>query len=219
MFSRQGLTIKYLAVAERYEVVFDFSRYAGRVIELRNLDEVGGFGTDEDYEKTGSVMRFVVGETLSEPDTSVVPEVLRDVPFPPPPSDNVDHAFRFHRSNSDWLINGVGFADVQNRILADVPLDTVEVWELENGSGGWTHPIHVHLVDFKVIDRWVNDDDDDDEEGDDNDDDESGGERGVLPYEQEGLKDVVWLARHETVRVEAHYAPVSNGFLLVCHVS
>ena len=31
--------------------------------------------------------------------------------------------------------------------------DDVEIWELENKSGGWFHPLHIHLVDFKILDR------------------------------------------------------------------
>jgi bilirubin oxidase len=46
-------------------------------------------------------------------------------------------------SNGEWLINGVGFADVQNRVLAKPPRGKVELWELENGSGGWSHPVSI----------------------------------------------------------------------------
>lgn len=70
-------------MAERYEVVSDFSSYAGSTIDLRNLERVGGIGVEDDFENTGKVMRFVVSSELSEPDTSLVPEVLREVPSPP----------------------------------------------------------------------------------------------------------------------------------------
>lgn len=177
-------------MAERYEIIFDFSAYAGTTIELRNLDEVGGFGVDDDFENTDKVMRFNVSPNPpTEPDTSVIPATLRDVPFPPSTA-GIDHSFRFNRRQGEWRINGIGFADIENRVLANVPRGTVERWELENNSGGWTHPIHVHLVDFRVVSR--------------------DGDRGVLPYEAAGLKDTVWLARGETVQVEAHYAPVSS---------
>lgn len=86
----------------------------------------------------------------------------------------------------------MGFADIENRILANVPRGTVEIWELENNSGEWSHPIHIHLVDFRILSR--------------------NGDRGVLPYEEAGLKDVVWLGRGESALVEAHYAPVSRQF-------
>ncbi|EJT77352.1 hypothetical protein GGTG_07264 [Gaeumannomyces tritici R3-111a-1] len=189
----------YIANAERYEVVFDFSQFAGQAVDLRNLPKAGGVGVEDDYDDTDKVMRFVVSSAVTAPDTSLVPAKLRTVPFPTARNGkSIYHHFRFHRTNSEWRINGVGFADVQNRILGNVPRGTVEIWELENSSGGWSHPIHIHLVDFKVLGR-------------------SGSDRGVMPYEAVGLKDVVWLGRGETVLVEAHYAPWDGVYMFHCH--
>lgn len=147
-----------MAVAERYEIVFDFSQYAGQTIYLRNIQDAGGgewrsillsrqariilteaVGVDEEYENTDKVMKFIVSNTPVS-DASQVPSTLRNVPFPPA-SSGIDHHFRFHRSNGEWQINNVGFSDAANRILAKVPRGKVEIWELENSSGGWTHPI------------------------------------------------------------------------------
>ena len=114
-------------------------------------------------------MRFVVSNTPVT-DTSTVPSSLAVVNFPPPAGPTVDHHFKFDRSGGDWRINDVVFSDVANRVLANVPRGTVELWELENGGGGWSHPIHIHLVDFKVVSR-TND-----------------AGRTVLPYEAAGLK-------------------------------
>ncbi|KAI6281266.1 hypothetical protein MCOR27_004293 [Pyricularia oryzae] len=191
----------YVSSGERYEVVVDFAQYAGQSIEIRNIPDVDNLGTDRNYEKTGQVMKINVAEasTLAEPDTSVVPSRLRAVNFPSG-GNGIDHSFRFHRSRSEWLINGVGFSDVNNRVLANVPRGTVEIWELENVSGAWTHPIHMHLVDFRIISR------------------QGGGRNGVVePYESKGLKDVVWLARNEKVLVEAHYAPWDGVYMFHCH--
>lgn len=183
-------------MAERYEIVFDFSPYAGQSIDLRNLDDVGGVGTDDDFTNTNKLMRFEVG-AVPVTDSSTVPATLRSIPAAT--GATIKHHFRFHRSNGQWLINDVGFADVANRVLAKVPRGTVESWELENGSGGWTHPIHVHLVDFRVVQR-------------------SGGRSiASLPYESAGLKDVVWLAKGETAIVEAHYAPWDGVYMFHCH--
>lgn len=183
-------------MAERYEIVFDFSPYKGQTLELRNLEKVGGIGTDDDYENTHKVMRLVVSSDAVN-DDSTVPSKLRDIPFSKPDAISVNHHFRFHRTNGEWRINGVGFADAANRVLAKVPRGTVEIWELENSSGGWTHPIHVHLVDFLVLDR--------------------DGRRGTMPYESAGLKDVVWLGKGETVRVAAIYAPFDGVYMFHCH--
>lgn len=177
-------------MAERYEIVFDFSPFAGESIEIHNFDRVGSRGVEDDFAETDKIIRFNVSpDSPATEDTSVVPDALRDVPFPPR-SNNIDHLFRFHRRQSEWRINGVGFANVGNRILANVPRGTVEIWELDNRSGGWSHPVHIHLVDFRIL--WRD------------------GDRGVQPYEEAGLKDVVWLGRGEKVRVEAHYAPVRS---------
>nr|Q12737.1 RecName: Full=Bilirubin oxidase; Flags: Precursor [Albifimbria verrucaria]BAA02123.1 bilirubin oxidase [Albifimbria verrucaria]BAA03166.1 bilirubin oxidase [Albifimbria verrucaria] len=192
-------SLLYISMAERYEVVFDFSDYAGKTIELRNLGgSIGGIGTDTDYDNTDKVMRFVVADDTTQPDTSVVPANLRDVPFPSP-TTNTPRQFRFGRTGPTWTINGVAFADVQNRLLANVPVGTVERWELINAGNGWTHPIHIHLVDFKVISRTS-----------------GNNARTVMPYES-GLKDVVWLGRRETVVVEAHYAPFPGVYMFHCH--
>lgn len=187
----------YVSNGERYEVVFDFTDFAGKAIELRNLASAGGIGVEDDYLDTDKVMRFIVGSTPVT-DLSVVPDTLRSVPFPTSTTpDVINHHFRFHRSGGEWMINDVVFADADNRVLANVPRGTVEIWELENSSGGWTHPIHVHLVDFRVLERR--------------------GDRGVLSYEEAGLKDVVWLGKSETVVVEAHYAPWDGVYMFHCH--
>jgi bilirubin oxidase len=184
------------AVAERWEIVFDFSTYAGQTILLRNDQQSNGIGVDEEYTNTDKVMQFKVSGTAVT-DTSKVPTNLRTVPFPPA-SSGIDHEFQFHHSNSQWLINDVGFADAANRILAKVPRGKVEIWKLVNKSGGWTHPVHVHLVDFRILSR-------------------TGGDRGVEAYESAGLKDVVWLAKNEEVLVEAHYAPWNGVYMFHCH--
>lgn len=29
----------------------------------------------------------------------------------------------------------------------------MEIWEFVNNGGGWVHPIHTHLTDFKILSR------------------------------------------------------------------
>lgn len=123
----------YVSVAERYEIVFDFSAFAGETIELKNFPKANGIGTDDDYINTDKVMRFTVAKDPVSDDSSV-PQTLRAPTAPletnSPASSGIDHHFRFHRTNSEWRINGVGFADAKNRILANVPRGKIEIWEL-----------------------------------------------------------------------------------------
>jgi bilirubin oxidase len=111
----------------------------------------------------------------------------------------VDRSFRFERSNGQWQINGVTWSQANNRIMAKPQRGAIEVWQLENKSGGWSHPIHIHLIDFQVIQR-------------------TGGiNRGVEPYEAVALKDVVWLGPNEKVLVIARYAPWDGVYMFHCH--
>jgi bilirubin oxidase len=186
-----------ISMAERWEMIFDFSAFAGKNITVKNARDVQH---DEDYNSTDKVMRFVVGKDAPK-DTSNngnPPTDLRTVPFPPNNGGKIDRSFKFHRSNGEWQVNGVTFADVKNRILAKPPRGAIEIWQLENGAGGWSHPVHIHLVDFQILSR-------------------TGGKRGVLNYEKEALKDVVLLGEGEAVTVIARYAPYDGVYMFHCH--
>ncbi|EFQ34809.1 multicopper oxidase [Colletotrichum graminicola M1.001] len=190
----QSVTELYISMAERYEIVLDFSFSKGQNITMHNTRS---FAADIDYLHTDKVMHFVAGDNTVS-DTTSVPSALRTVPFPKDKA-GIDQHFRFERQGGSWRINGVTFADVNNRVLARPKRGTIEVWELENSSGGWSHPIHIHLVDCRVVKR-VN-----------------GRSNVVFPYESQGLKDVVCLGPGETVTVEVRYAPWPGVYMFHFH--
>jgi bilirubin oxidase len=177
-----------IAMAERYEIVIDFDKYEGKNLTLMNERN---FQTNEDYPATDKVLRFVVGKKLSSDGNGEIPSALGVLNMPGEHT-TIDHSFTFERTNGQWLINGVGFEDIPNRILAFPKQGKVERWELINKSGGWSHPIHIHLIDFQVVKR-------------------SGGRGVVEPYEAAALKDVVYLGMNERVELVANYAPWSGG--------
>ncbi|KAG9960498.1 oxidase cueO precursor, partial [Aureobasidium melanogenum] len=184
-----------ISMAERWEVVFDFSSYAGQNITLKNT---GNVAADDDFDGTDRVMRFMVGNSVSDnSNNGPLPATLRSVPLPPAKT-GVDRSYEFMRSNGEWQVNGVVWADVQDRVIAKPERGAVERWELINSAGGWSHPIHIHLIDFQVVSR-------------------TGGTRGVLPYEQTALKDVVWLNKNEKVQVLARYGPWDGLYMFHCH--
>ncbi|MGH2942747.1 MAG: multicopper oxidase family protein [Solirubrobacteraceae bacterium] len=186
-------------MAERYEVVIDFSKYRiGQRVVMQNVSPKNNI----DHETTGVVMAFdVVGDAT---DTSG-----NEVPYDLNPrmhvmgleeSDSVrTRRFRFERGNGQWLINDTTWADVVNsdyqKVLANPGFEDVEIWELENRSGGWFHPIHIHLVDFKVLDR-----------------------NGRPPEDYErGPKDVVYVGENETVRVIMRFEHEQGRYMMHCH--
>jgi bilirubin oxidase len=84
-------------------------------------------------------MKFVVGDTVKDnTNNDPIPTDLRNVPLPPAKS-TVDRSYKFERSNGEWQVNGVTWADVEDRVIAKPERGSVERWELINSAGGWSH--------------------------------------------------------------------------------
>lgn len=161
------------APAERYEVVIDFSGLnVGDRVTLLNQAAEGAMR---------EVMQFVVDRKVT--DTTPIPSRLNDVRFPDPSKVVQRRHFRFERSGSEWVINGKTYES--SRIDARPRIGDTELWTLENSSGGWSHPVHIHMVDFQIRSR-----------------------NGRPPFAYErGLKDMVYLGPNETAQVLIHFSP------------
>ena len=61
------------------------------------------------------------------------------------------------RKHGLWTINGETWEDVEatgfRRVLGNPKPYDVEIWDLVNKSGGWFHPLHIHLIDAQIIGR------------------------------------------------------------------
>jgi bilirubin oxidase len=179
------------SVAERWEVVFDFSPYAGQNITLRNVA-----GIDyNDYIETDKIMRFVVGNTVTDnSNNGDVPSSLRNIPDMPDSMNERTFTWDF---NGLWTINGRPWEEARNRIITKPPVGSTEIWTLQNTSPA-PHPVHVHLVDMEIISR-------------------TGGRNTVYEYEKAGQKDVFWLGQGETVKVKATFQPWDGLYMFHCH--
>jgi len=195
----QKMTSFRHGVAERYEVVIDFAKYSpGQRIELRNRSPKNSVN----YTNTNKVMAFEVTGDAFDPSDNEVPATL----YPgSPPMQWAESAavatrkFDFGRSGGQWTINKTTWEDVVKskfkKVLASPLTDTVEVWELKNGSGGWHHPAHIHFVDFRILSR-----------------------NGKPPMAHErGPKDVVYLGENETVRVLVGFHGGRGRYMMHCH--
>ncbi|MEJ5867091.1 multicopper oxidase family protein [Pseudokineococcus sp. 5B2Z-1] len=198
----QPVTSYRHAGAERYEVLVDFSRYApGTSIDLVNLSNKNNV----DYDHTGKVMRFtVVADGDLPPDSpgsrtlAAMPDLL--VPSEPMllrPEDATNKLrMRLERDDTTNLfeINGRSWEEVQDsdyrRVLTAAEIGEVGLWEVENRTGGgWFHPLHVHLVDFRVLSR-----------------------NGKAPFAHEqGPKDVVYVGEAETVQLLMRFSTRPAG--------
>lgn len=92
-----------IAMAERYEIVIDFDKYKNTNLTLMNERK---FQTNTDYPATDRVLRFVVGDQVSNWDgNGDIQSHLSDLAIPAAHSI-VDYSFDFQRTNGQWLING-----------------------------------------------------------------------------------------------------------------
>lgn len=188
-----------ISMGERYEIVVDFSGVKGQNITLGNKLSIPQI---QDFENTDKVMRFVVGNDVSDSSNNgAVPSTLNpDIAFPKKKNmTKVDQTFNFQMGgDATWTINGVAFSDPNARVLARPPQGSVELWEVRHTGGPGVHPVHIHLVNLQIVSR-------------------SGGTRGLLPYETAGLKDTVLLQPGETVHVLAYYGPWNGLYMFHCH--
>jgi FtsP/CotA-like multicopper oxidase with cupredoxin domain len=156
-----------IGVAERTDVIIDFRQFAGKSIFLENrLNEVNGQGPivpSECLDANGNpkpqilpagkghfLLRFDV-DSHSVADDSKEPEEMRfyDLPEIVPP--RITRSLRFDRLNGQWSINSK-FIDCEE-IRFTVQQNSVENWILENQSGDWTHPIHIHFEEHRILSR------------------------------------------------------------------
>jgi FtsP/CotA-like multicopper oxidase with cupredoxin domain len=143
-------------MAERYEVIIDFSKVGQRVI-LKNL----GLPNNVEYGSVKDIMAFdVVGPATSQVGNAEPPPVLNpnmDVMGVPGGPTTPGRTFELVRKNGMWTVNGQTWVDVidadYGAPLASPAPGATEVWEIKNTSSGWFHPFHIHLVDFRILDR------------------------------------------------------------------
>ncbi len=185
------------AGAERYEFLIDFRKYApGTKIELKNLSNPNNV----DYDHTNKIMRFeVVADSPDAPGSktiTAVPDLLANseaMSLTEGQATNKLH-LKLERGNGEYQINGKTWHDVEasgfKQVLTTAKPDEVGLWTIENGTGGgWFHPLHIHLVDFKIVSR---------------------NGRPGFAYEQ-GPKDVVYVGEGETVKVLMKFTLQKGG--------
>ena len=210
-----------LAPAERADVVVDFSHFrAGTELYLVNEGPDEPFGGGEpgsefefaDPRTTGQVMRFTVVDRVGR-DTSEHPGQLT---LPAPPSTGVatrTRALAITEADSDVLLDVGPRAAFLGVMDGDVPVplgwdETItenprkgdsEIWELHNTTED-AHPIHLHLVQFEVLDRTAP------------------GQPARPPEVNEtGRKDTVIAYPGEVTRIRAHFDK-RGLFVWHCHI-
>ena len=139
------LSTLIIAPAERADIIIDFSYCSNESLALVNADP---------DPHTSQVMQFRVNIPLANEDKSKIPDIL----YPVMPIDK-----KLASMNRELRVAGGVDSYGRPMLLLDnkmwddpvserIKLDSIEIWNLVNITA-FPHPIHVHLVQFQILDR------------------------------------------------------------------
>lgn len=147
------LTNLFIAPAERADLVVDFSSLKpGTVLSLTN-DAKAPYpsGTPADPQTVGQIMQFRVVAPKAA-DNSTLPAKLADIPAPQQPL-TVRRLTLNEIEGAGGPLMGLLDNAMWDHPISETPASTTtEMWEFINLTAD-THPVHLHLVHFRLVDR------------------------------------------------------------------
>ena len=129
------------------------------------------------------------------PDQSVVPSVM--IPNPIVGASQKTRSFEFDRGRDGlWEINGELFdPDV---ISFTIRQNAIETWNLDGGRRDWSHPVHIHFEEFRILKR--------------------DGSASNVPANEQGRKDVVNIGNfHLSAQVKMQFRDFLGHYPMHCH--
>jgi spore coat protein A, manganese oxidase len=150
------LRMHYLIVSpgERFDIVIDFSEHKGANLAITN-DAPAPYARGGEIVPT-DVMLFKVTKPLSGADTSEVPQTLSQfVPLDAAQAvrERVLALTEMDRASDGYTM--IGLLDKKHwddPISEDPKAGSTEIWSFANTTGD-VHPMHLHLVQFQVLNR------------------------------------------------------------------
>lgn len=198
------ITHTVLSVAERADIIIDFSQFApGTVVYLENrMEQTDGRGPTGDTFPAGAgtyLLKFIVDKPPVA-DGSANPATITSFYGLPSTTaqPRVTRTFKLERKNGMWAINGQ-FATCLAPPRFKIQRNSVERWILQNNSGGWEHPMHIHFEEFQILKR-----------------------NGVaIPNGsvEKGRKDVVRVGRNQVVELFFRFRDFDGLYAMHCHNS
>ncbi|MEI7677706.1 MAG: multicopper oxidase family protein [Bacteroidales bacterium] len=207
----QTVTSLLLGPGERADLLVDFSTYSvGSEIFLENQLFSAG---DAQGKQRFNIVKFIVNK--KETDLFSLPLSLSSIT---PINENSAVKIRtFDISNPDMASMGgmnmggmnmggmsmKGMHRINNKSYDKSRIDetiqggSTEIWVFDNSKGAEPHPMHIHGVQFQILDR-------------------TGGRNSLIASEK-GWKDTVLLLPGEKVRVIMTFASYKGKYMIHCH--
>ncbi len=189
-----ALTHALLSPGERLDILIDFSNMAvGTDVFLQsNVHTISQHGAT-----TFKILKFKVA--AQEAETFTMPQNLATI-TPLSISDSKrTRVFALPASMSGMMMSGMhtinGKVYDMNRIDETVIGGDTEIWEINNSVGDEPHPMHLHGVQFQVLEKTG----------------------GVIELYERGWKDTVLVKKGEKVRVIMRFPTEKGLFLMHCH--
>jgi manganese oxidase len=212
------------AIAERYDIVIDFSKYSiddklylvnlaehadGREVKT-DLSVAEALSGNSDDPCVGRFLEFRVKRNVAS-DPSRVPDTLIENPDVSNIPVARERTFLFGRGGKQTRIADPAFggpwgvstdggekltADY-GRISAGPRFGSREVWHLVNDGGGWDHPIHIHFEESLILAR--------------------NGSAANVPAWEGGRKDVFRLRPNGSVTISIQFRDWGGMFMEHCH--
>jgi spore coat protein A, manganese oxidase len=203
-----------LAPAERADVIIDFTNLEGKNIIMTN-DAPAPFPEADPANAVSIIMQFRVSLPLTNIDTSVIPQYMEPIQKLQEQSAS---KIRYLTLNDNMDQYGREFMLLDNKqwdypITENPKLGSTEIWYLINLTTD-THPIHIHLIDFQILDRRPFDVDKYNKEG-------------VIHYtgpaippapQERGEKDTVRANPKQVTRIIMKFGPYTGLYVWHCHI-
>ncbi|MDY0395167.1 multicopper oxidase family protein [Virgibacillus halophilus] len=197
--------------AERVDLIVDFTGLQGKTITLKN--DLGPNADPED--RTNDIMQFRVNQPLAGKDNSNIPRKLIEIPSLKKNKVQTIRDLKLVGTTDELgrpllLLNNKKWMD---EVTEKPRLGDTEIWSFKNLTT-FTHPIHIHLVRFQVLDHRPFDLD-------------AFNETGILTFtgpatrpksNELGWKDTIAVPSATITRVIAHFVPYAGEYVWHCHI-
>ncbi len=198
-------------VGERYEILVDLSKDAvGASLDLQAFNGGQAFGfPGGEPQQTGQFGSLLNDKTFDLLRINVAAATANGVKSLPAKLANNTYWAEADATNSRTLkitdmgpgtpftFDGVGYDE--NVINHNVALNALEKWTISNGNT-FSHSFHIHDVQFKIVSRST----------------------GPVPAHEQGWKDVLSIARNESVSFVAKFddfASATYPYMYHCHMT